>query len=218
MPAFGFSAFLKLLSFTARRQRSAIAARLQPSEGGYDFHAGFRRLAGRYLAGGETLLDLLAEADAMRNPAEGRYARAGLEFLAEWRDEFPGRLNAFDPRTYESPSAAFKVRYTPDFGIEIDGQWVAVHIWKTRTPDLDARMTYVALSLFERLYDDHQDGPDDLAVLSLPDRQLLRLSDVVVDGLLAGRVVTAIERMIEEVDDERRPPSPPSVDDQPRLS
>lgn len=217
MPTFGFSAFLKMLSLNPRPQRTEMRNRLLPSSGGgYDFHRQFRLLAHRYLSGGEDLASLFAETESYGNAAEGRQAREALEFLEDWRGQFLGALHSFDAVTWESPSAAFKVRYTPDFGIEIDGVRVAVHIWKTQRPPLDARMTYAALSLFSNLYADHPNGPQDLAVLSVLNGRLYRLSDVPDQSVLAERVVAFIETLIDDLSDEITPPSPTAPEDQPR--
>ena len=211
MPSFGFSAFLKLLSLSDRRQLSELRSRLAPSDSGYDFHRGFRLLAARYLGRGEDLAALLKEADAFRNEAEARSARAALEYLSRWRLDFPGALSTVPPQAFESPNKQFKVRYTPDFGIDIDGQVVAVHIWKTLRPDLDARMTYAALSLFPALYTGNANAPDDVAVLSVLNGRLYRLSDVPDQSLLASRVVGALDTRMEELGDRRPPPQPPAI-------
>lgn len=213
MPTFGFSAFLKMLSLSVRRQRSAMRERLAPSTGGYDFHRAFRRLAYRYLSGGEYLGQLLREAASITNPAEGQSAVNALKFLEEWRNRNLGQLLSFRPKVYESPNSLFKVKYTPDFGLIIDGERVAVHIWNTKWPDLDARMTYAALYLISELYDDEADGRPDLAVLSVPNNRLYRLSDVADQEILAGRLVAAFEALIEEVGgDDRQLPTSPSPD------
>lgn len=216
MPTFGFSAFLKLLSLSVRRQRSEMRTRLTPSENGYDFHRAFRRLAHRYLGDGEGLEELLREAAAFTNAAEARSGVAALEYLEDWRVENPGELLSFTPRIYESPSRRFKVKYTPDFGVRIGGERVAIHIWNTKTTDLDARMTYAALTLFSDLYDDDEGGAPDLAVLSVPDDRLYRLSDVSDQTVLAGNVAAAIDVLVEEISDEIRPPPPPPRSELPR--
>jgi hypothetical protein len=214
MSTFGFSAFLKMLSLNDRPQRTEMRKRLLPSSGsGYDFHRQFRLLAHRYLSGGEALADLIAEAEAFGNEAEGRAAGEALMFLEEWRADFPGRLFAFAPAVWESPSGVFKVRYAPDFGIEIGGIRVAVHIWKTQRPPLDARMTYAALSLFPELYAGQGDAPQDLAVLSVTTGRLYRLSEVPDQSVLAARVVGFIETLIEDITDEIT--LPPPAGDQP---
>lgn len=214
MPAFGFSAFLKLLSLSPRRQRSELRARLRPSDGaGYDFHRSFRRLAGRFLSGGEPLYVLMDETAGFRNAAEGRSARAGLKYLQEWRADFSGPVLTFQPRTWEDPDGAFTVKFTPDFGLEIDGERVAVHVWNTMRPDLDARMTYAALALFADLYEDEVGGAPDLAVLSIPDGRLYRLSDVPDQSVLASRIAGFIADLIEEIEDEGSSPPPQGVPD-----
>ena len=92
---------------------------------------------------------------------------------------------------------------------------VAVHIWKTQRPPLDVRMTYAALSLFSDLYDGAQGGPQDLAVLSVVDGRLYRLSDVPDQGILADRVAAFIENLIRDISEEISPP-PPRPGDQPQ--
>lgn len=212
MTRFGFSAFLKMLSLNDRPQRTEMRNRLRPSSGtGYDFHRQFRLLAHRYLGGGEALEQLLVETHGWGNGAEGRAAREALEFLEDWRAHTLGTLFNFEPRVWENSSRAFAVKYTPDFGIEIDGVRVAVHIWKTQHPPLDARMTYVALSLFADLYLDDPAGPQDVAVLSVIDGHLYRLSEVADQSVLAERVMAAIENLIEELGD-AAPPPPPAGD------
>lgn len=213
MPTFGFSAFLKVLSLNVRPQRTELKKRLLPSvEGGYDFHRRFRLLAHRYLSEGEGLPELCAETDGYGNVAEGRAAREALEFLERWRVNMPGQLFAFGPRIWESASGTFKVKFTPDFGIEIDGVRVAVHIWKTQKPPLDIRMTYAALSLFTDLYADEVGGPQDFAVLSVIDGRLYRLSDVDNPSAMAERVMIAIENLLEDIGDEITSPQPPTGD------
>lgn len=206
MPTFGFSAFLKMLSLNQRPQRREMRNRLLPSGGGgYDFHRQFRLLAHRYLSGGEPLEELSAEAELYGNAAEGRAAQEALRFLQRWRDGMPGHVFSIQARVWESPRGLFKVRYTPDFGIEIDGSRVAVHIWKTQRPTLDARMTYAALALFSDSYVGVQDGPQDLAVLSVIDGRLYRLSDVDDQAVLTNRVAAAIENLIEELSEDIPP-------------
>lgn len=218
VPTFGFSAFLKLLSLPARPQRTEVRKRMLPSSGGgYDFHRQFRLLAHRRLSGGEPLEDLLAETENYGNAAEGRAAREALEFLEAWRDLTPGRLFAFSPRTWESPNGIFKVAYTPDFGIELEGMPTAVHIWKTQRPPLDARMTYAALSLFPELYGTGTGQPQDFAVLSVLDGRLYRLSDVPDQAAFSDRVMRFVEELLVEIQDEidRPPPPPPPGGNQP---
>lgn len=213
MPTFGFSAYLKLLSLPSRPQRTELRNRLLPSSGsGYDFHRRFRHLAHRYLSNGELLESLMLEAAGWGGPAEGRAAADALEFLEEWREQTSGRLLAFPSKIWTSPEGLFKVKFTPDFGIEIDGVSVAVHIWKTKRPPLDARMTYTALALFTDQYGSEVGAPQDLAVLSLLDGRLYRLSDVPDQSLLASRVAAVIENIIEQIGDDGGPPLPPSGD------
>ncbi|MBI1686819.1 hypothetical protein [Caulobacter hibisci] len=212
MPTFGFSAFLKMLSLSPRRQRTEMRNRLLPSDSAYDFHRAFRRFARRYLAGGEPIGSLLREASEITNPAEGRSAIAALEYLEDWRSDHPGRVSPIAARVYSDPEGRYKVRYEPDFGIDIDGVLVAVHIWNTKLPALEARMTYAALTLMAELYADEPGDVPDLAVLSVPGNRLYRLSDVPDQSVLAANVASGFSRLIEDVRRELWPPSQPGED------
>ena len=207
-----------MLSLNPRPQRREMRNRLLPSSGaGYDFHRQFRLLAHRHLSGGENLEALIAETRDWGNPHEGRSARAALRLLSRWREDYGGDLHAFEPRGWSSPNDLFRVRYTPDFGVSIDGVRVAVHVWKTQHPPLDARMTYVALALFPDLYGDHARPPQDFAVLSLIDGRLYRLSDVGDQDALTATVVAQIERTIRDLSDEIGRRSPEAPADQPAV-
>lgn len=200
MPTFGFSAFLKLLSLNERPQRREIRQRLFPSAaGGYDFHRSLRLLCRRLLVGEEPLHALLASADGLTNSAEARSVKLGLESLNAWRGENPGQVVSVPPRTYESPRGRFKVHFTPDFGLQVDGNITAIHIWNTSRPELAPRMVYAALSLIPDLYDNESiEPPADFGVLSLPEHRLYRLSDVNDFTIVGRRVASMIEDIIDE--------------------
>jgi hypothetical protein len=216
MATFGFSAFLKLLSLNLRPQRREIRQRLLPSDSAYDFHRSLRLRAYRLLVGGEDLDDLIASAATIANPAERRSVESGLHQLAAWRSENPGAIMRFLPNLFESPEGEFKVSFIPDFGVVIDGVKVAVHIWNTGSIDLVDRMTYAALAVWPTLYENHEEPPDDFAVLSLQEYRLYRLSDVPDQTALASAVMAHLDRLFEEIrgeiggppaDAEDRPPA-----------
>lgn len=211
MTAFGFSAFLKLVSLNPRPQLTAIRNRLRPREGGYDFHRGFRALAKRYVVDGEDFEVVLSDASDLPD-AEVAPAQAALNRLATWRANNSGTVYRFDPATWESEGGYFKVKFEPDFGIQINGTTVAVHIWKTANPALDARMTYAALALVSEAYESVGNSPDDVAVLSMIDGRLYRLSEVAgyapIGHAMANRLDDLFEREIEIRDR-------PDVGDQP---
>lgn len=211
MPTFGFSAFLKLISLNSRPQFTAIRDRSTPSltDGGYDFHRSLKRLARRLIVEGEPLADLLREVERISREPERKSAKAGLEKLARWRSANPGRVVSFGSVLYESPGKYFKVQYQPNFGIELDGRSVAVHLWNTARPDLDERMTYGALSLFPPIYSAEAMRPDDVAVLSLPESRLYRLSDVEDYSEVGLRLVKRIDDLFVRAKLEPRRPSKP---------
>jgi len=212
VPTFGFSAFLKLISLNVRPQRTEIRKRSVPGLSGYDFHRSLKLLAHRYIVDGKPFPDLLLAAEDITNDAERRSVIAGLEKLSEWRNLNPGRVLHFDPVLYESPAKNFKVQYLPNFGIELSEQKVAVHIWNTGVPILDERMTYAALSLMSSLYDSSESVPDDIAVLSLPQSRLYRLSDVDFNHYaeIGRRVIRRLDDIFEDIRrDPGRPATPP---------
>lgn len=216
MPTFGFSAFLKIICLNARPQMSAFRGRFLPSTGGYDYHRSLRLHAHRLLVDGEPLTDLVASAQAVTRASERRSVINGLQWLAAWRAANPGAIFHADPVTFESPTGVFKVQFEPNFGIEINGARVLVHLFNTGSPSLIRRLVYSALRIVRPLYDEGGVTIDDVAVLSIPDRELFRLSEAPV-SLLPDRFVASVERMLGDARDQangtqpiRIPPSGPS--------
>lgn len=210
---FGFSAFLKLLSLNERPQRTLIRSRVRPSEGGFDFHRSFRLRAHRLLVDGENFEDVIASVDEITRAPEQRSAREALEKLDTWRGENPGEVVNFRGATFESPNRLFKVNFEPNFGLVLDGTPTAIHIWNNASPPLSERMAYAAMSLFPTIYLAGQDAPKDLAVLSVREPRVYRLSDAPDHTVLAERLVALIERTIAQVTEELdAPPALPPED------
>jgi hypothetical protein len=213
VPTFGFSAFLKLISFNTRPQRSLIRQRLSVSESkGYDFHRSLKLRAKRYLADGVPLADVLLTVQEISRASERRSAESGLTQLGIWRDRNSGSISSFEPVLFESPAKNFKVQFLPNFGIRMNERVVAVHIWNTAKPDLDTRMMYAALSLFPSLYADKDERPDDIGVLSLLDLKLYRLSEVEDQTEIGRRLIRRLDDIFEEVRREPARPSKPPKD------
>lgn len=202
MPTFGLSAYLKLTSLNEKPRGTAIRGRVAGG-GGYDFHRSMKRGATQLLAEDARLEDVVATLQAIKQAPERLSAIQALERLAMWRSDNPGDLLRFTPMTYSHPSGLFKVAFTPDFGVELDGSGVAVHIWNTARPELSAKAVYAALSLFPNLYEGGH-APDDLAVLSLREPQLYRLSEAgrfaSLGQSFADRVAEGFEQAHRELD------------------
>jgi hypothetical protein len=212
MPTFGMSAFLKLICLNERPGRTQMRARLSPSTGGYDFHRSLRLRAHRYLVDDEPREEVVASiAEIVRAP-EQLSARMGLERLEQWRRDHPGAIVPFAPVTYASPGGLFKVTFTADFGVRVGADAVAVHLWNTATPMLSPRMVYAALSLFAPLYASIDNPPDDVAVLSLREPRLYRLSEAGRFASLGSSLVGRVEETLRDVRDELGLPGP---EDQP---
>ena len=216
MPTFGFSAFLKLICSNERPGRSQMRARLSPSTGGYDFHRSLRLRARRHLVDGEPMEDVVTSiAEIIRAP-EQLSARVGLERLEQWQREHPGAIMPFAPVAYESPAGLFKVMFTPDFGVRIGRDPVAVHLWNTAKPTLAPRMVYAALSLFASVYAATDNPPDDIAVLSLREPRLYRLVEAGRYAGLGASLAGRIEDMLRDVSNELGLPPPEERPDPPR--
>ncbi|MBB3997819.1 hypothetical protein [Aureimonas pseudogalii] len=199
MPTFGFSAFLKLISLSPRRQKSEIQKRLQPSKNGYDFHRNLKLHAHRYLYEGTALEDVLASVSRIVKDAEKRSTAQGLARLHTWRSENLGDLIEFPPAIYESPRGRFKVKFTSDIGIA-DRGGMAIHIWNTASPGLNAREIFAALALMNTAYRNIVPSPASMAVLSLRNSQLYRLTDAEDFSLIGRRVVESLEGIFEDVE------------------
>ena len=220
MTTFGFSAFLKLLSLNPKPQRREVRLRLSPSESGYDFHRSLRLRSARLIVNGEELDSLVAEAASLGNPAERRSLVSGLRQLDAWRAANPGSVLTVPSSVYSSPNGEFKLSFVPDFGYQLGCQAVAIHVWNTGTVQLSERMVYAALSLAHSAYVGDM-IPDDVAVLSLPDDRLFRLSDVADQARLAGIVAANLDRSFEAVREEigrQIGPAGTRPDDSPDLS
>ena len=203
MPTFGLSAFLKLICLNERPGRTQMRVRLLPTPGGgYDFHRSLRLRAHRFLVDGEQMEDVMASIAQIVRAPEQASARLGLERLDEWRAAHPGAIVPYAPITYESPAGLFKVTFTADFGIRLGRDGIAAHLWNTATPALSPRMVYAALSLFEPLYAASDNPPDDIAVLSLREPRLYRLSEAGRFAGLGVSLANRIEDMMRDIADE----------------
>lgn len=211
MPTFGFSAYLKLISMSAQPRATAIRGRVSGGGGGYDYHRSMKRAAHRFLVEREPIEDVLVSLEAIKRAPERQSARAALERLAVWRAGNSGDLLSYAPVTYAHPSGLFNVTFTPDFGLNLGGEKVALHIWNTATPALTARTVYAALSLFPSLYGG-ANVPGDLALLSLREPHLYRLSEA---GRYAGLGASVAESVAEGFRQARSVLDLPPVGDQP---
>lgn len=211
MTTFGLSAFLKLVSSTPRVQRSLIVKRLRgPRSSGYDFHRAMRGICGSYIAGA-SFEDSLLAVQGITQEHERKSAELALNQLAKWRREYDEPTFEVPHRTFESPSGAFKVRFDSDFGITVDGARIAVHLWNTKRPSLDVRLTRAVLSLFPSLYADFDIA--DFGVLSLQNRQLIRLGEDARAAIIGRRLIEVLEDTFDEL---RRGGPRPGAEERPR--
>jgi hypothetical protein len=199
MKKFTFSYFLKIANLNPVPQKSEMRKAFGPSTGGYDFHRSLRLLGHRLMAG-EDLSSVLEAAETIKQIHERNSAKAGIGKLARWRNDQPQEICDLEEMYYEGPSGFFGVRLKPDFGIRLSSGVVGVHVWNTKHPKLDAGKIYSALALFEEF----KDGNDlsDLAVLSLRDGNFYRLSEAGDHRERASIMISNLEEIYREIQDE----------------
>lgn len=197
MTTFGLSSFLRIVNSSALRRQSLLRERVLKQKKPYDFHKEMRRICKAYLAGISTFQECMAQAKAITGKAERRSAIFALHKLFEWREDHRGTLFPVEERLFESPRGLFKIRFDPSFGYAVGGERIALHLWNTKTPKLDRKLTRASLSLFTDLYSDY--GPLDLGVLSLRNLDLIRLADRSDVTVVGKNIVTAIEEAILEM-------------------
>ena len=202
MPNFGFSAYLKLISLSDRRQKTEIRRRLLPSKDGYDFHRSLRLRANRYLVGGESLHSIAASVGEISGEPERKSVLAGLKYLGQWREDNPGKIISYSSAVFRSPSKAFSVAFTPDLGFKFGAVGTAIHLWNNKTPELIPRFIYAALSMFPERYSTDDLPPDDLGLLSLRNGTLFRLSDASSHDVLGKLLAEQVDYLFEEVSKE----------------
>lgn len=201
-----------------RPQRSELRRRFTPREGGYDFHSSLRRLAHRLLVEGESLENVLAATAAIAQEPERRSAQTGLRQLVAWRTMNPGPVLRFESATVQSPGETFRVTFTPNVGLLVDGQSVAVHVWNTTMPRLEPRLVRAVLSLFVDSYRSSENPPEDLAVLCLRTMRLIRLGNALEVAPLGLLIARGIDGIFQEVEREIREPLPGQIDQPPAPS
>jgi hypothetical protein len=201
-PTFGFSAFLKLNAANEKPQKTEIKKRLLPvskGKGGYDFHKSMRHLAQKLLLENIREDELTLALQAINRPAELTSARNALQKLVDWRARNPGRLSEFQGVKYESPNSIFKVDFSWDFGIELNGRRTAIHLWNTKIK-LSSNVVLGILTLLPECYDGNSQAPEDFAVLSLKDLKLYRWSESGVDHKILGKqLISHLEKNFELV-------------------
>lgn len=213
MPTFGTSAYLKLISLNPKPQRTELKKRFIPSDSSYDFHRSLRLHANRLLVKSEKIEDVLDSVSRITKLPERTSVQSRLATLLNWRADHPARLFETKNILYVSPSDIFKINYSPDFGIFINGKRCAVHLWNTKTPPLSERITVGTLSMLKQNHPE----VDHLVVLSLLDSQLFWSVDDSRYAAMGQNMVLRIEEAILGVEEElrappkdrRAPPTPP---------
>jgi hypothetical protein len=176
IPTFGFSAFLKLISQNEKPQKRTIRERYKPSKGGYDFHKSLRAKI-QLLVENPLAFDSIFESlNTIKNSTERNSDKNGLKNFQIWRQKYTGNLKSADSILVSSPNNIFKVSFTPDFVIELNGRRTGIHIWNTKSK-LSSDLVLAILSLVAKNYDQGKRHLDDFGVLSLQNNSVYRWSD-----------------------------------------
>ncbi|MDX0425395.1 hypothetical protein GOC91_19130 [Sinorhizobium medicae] len=192
VPKFGFSAFLKLINSNTKPQKRLVRDRFRPSTGGYDFHKSLRQRVQQIAFENLGLQEALVSAAEISKKAERESAIRGLRQFFEWRQKNTGDLSACESFLFSSPKGLFKVEFTPNFLIELNGRRTAVHLWNTRQA-LSAGLVNASLCMVAKRHP-LEGRPDDFAVLSLQDGRLFKWSDATKETAAFG------EKLLEVLD------------------
>lgn len=129
IPKFGFSAFMKLLNANPKPQRRLVRDRYQPSKGGYDYHKSLKSRVQQIALGELSFQQVLDSTAQITKLSERESARRGLKRFVEWRKQNSGLLESTAGLLFSSPKGLYKVEFTPNFLLEMDGRRTAVHLW-----------------------------------------------------------------------------------------
>ncbi len=199
MPNFGLSAFLKIVCLSPVARRSEIRRRIVGGGGAYDYHRNLRLRAKRLVVNNEPIGDILESTSTIVKAAERQSTVSGLETLERWRHSGGSHSDAPHPVTFHSPSGIFQVTFAPDFAIQLDGEVTGVHLWNTMKPRLQPHLVHGVLSVFFEPVEELENPPDDLAVLSLRDLELFRLSHSRDHRELGIDIIARVEEAFRDV-------------------
>lgn len=204
IPTFGFSAFIGVLSLNERPQRTKIKNRISPNKkSGRDFHTPFRQAAHKLVLRGASLDEIVASMQNIKQDAKRTSAINGIKRLSGWQALQTRQAMEFGAAIYQSPNAVFRIRYEPDFGLDIDGRHTAIHIWNNKA-EINPTFTFAALTFLRNGYASLRGGPDDWAVLSTKDLTLYRHSEttenhVTLANLLADKLEKTFVNVRSEI-------------------
>ncbi|MHC2297982.1 hypothetical protein [Rhizobium mongolense] len=194
IPKFGFSAFLRLLNANPKPQRRLVRDRYRPSKGGYDYHKSLKSRVQQVAFGELSFQQALNSTSQITKLSERESARRGLKRFFEWKQQNPGTLEATQRLLFPSPKGLYKVEFTPNFLLEMDGRQTAVHLWNTQHR-LSGQLVRAALSKVATRYP-LENRPDDFAVLSLQDGPIYKWSEADSELSLLG------EKLLEFLDNQ----------------
>lgn len=212
--SFGFSAFLKVICLSERAQKRKLKERLLPSDGGYNYHRSLDVLIQKVLGGASTD-EINWDINKIKKIPERKSVENGLEIFSNWRKKNQNDICMLPNAIYRHPSGEFAVKYAPSFGMKIDGVQTSIAIWNTKEPKLIQTYVQGALHLAATAYANVENQPQDLAVLSLRNGVLYKLSDAREAKRIGENLATAIDielrRLRAELGpaSEHRRPSPP---------
>ncbi|AGB70930.1 MULTISPECIES: hypothetical protein [Rhizobium] len=194
IPKFGFSAFLKLLNANPKPQKRLVRDRYRPNKGGYDYHKSLRLRVQQIAFGELSFQQVFDSTSEITKLSERESARRGLKRFFEWKQQNSGAIETTKGLLFPSPKGLYKVEFTPNFLLEIEGRRTAVHLWNTQFR-LSGQLVRAALSTVATRYP-LENRPDDFAVLSLQDGSIYKWSEADRELALLG------EKLLEFLDNQ----------------
>ena len=199
MTTFGTSAYLKLLALNPQPRDTEIRKRFASTGNGYDFHKAMRHISTDYASRSIDWRTAEARLKAIKQLPERNSATSATNALANWVGGRRIRPIKGLEISSPSPNDVFKVRFSPDFEIDIDGVTTQVHIWNTAKPALKLREAIGTLGLFLS-----GRSPRTIGVLSLRSGELFVPTDGKSASELARLLAIDVEKRFTRIQAEYR--------------
>lgn len=157
MTTFGTSAYLRLLLLNPRPMETAIKSRIiKSNKEGRDFHASLRSSVKRYIINPLEKEQIQKEFEDIKSEPERASAKQGFKKATSFLERPGTDIYSPESKIFEHPSGRFAVKFQPNFGVQINGKRLAVHLWNTKSPALTERGTKALLALFINQFDENE--------------------------------------------------------------
>lgn len=156
MTYFGTSAYLRILLQNLKPMETSIKLRAsKEKKNARDYHASLRLAVNKYIKNPSLIDEIILDFENIKNKSERESAKKGFTATVKFLSLNGG--NAYQPaeRKFESSSGLFGVKFQPNFGIEKNGNRIAVHLWNTKST-ITQRAIKAVLGLFLHTFDKNE--------------------------------------------------------------